>query len=204
MMRNRKAIGILLILLGLIIIGLIVFYLYNTRETRMTELPVIPGQPGEEISDEPSSNPGNVIADYRSYDLSQVSPKAVTADDLGKLAMSVTERFGSFSSQSNYSNLTDLKIIMTESLGTWVDTYVGSLRKEHGSESYYGIVTKAINYQVLEFDAQAGRAEIVVSTQRQESTGEMFGGDPYSQDLRLVFLEVNGDWLFDAAYWSKD
>jgi len=205
MADDRKKIGLFIIILGVVIIALIV-YLFFIKGDK-------PSDPftGEEESVfidetfEPASNPRSAPIDYSIYDLSKEEPRETTADDLGKLSMSVAERFGSFSSQSNYGNFTDLKILMTNDMRTWVDSYIIELRSKSdtGSATYYGITTKAINYQVRSFDDKAGQAEIIVNTQRRESRVSINDGEPYSQDLRLALKKVNGEWLFDAAYWSK-
>lgn len=207
MMGDRKKIGLFIIILGLVIIGLIVYFLIIKQD-------YIPNEPQDGVSetttvdpveDFPATNPSNVPINYQTYDVNENGPLETTADDLGKLSMSVAERFGSFSTQSNYGNFTDLKIMMTNDMRTWVDSYVEELRNNSEEDnSYYGITTKAINYQIVSFDADSGQAEIIVNTQRRESTENINGGEPYNQDLRLELVKVNGEWLFDAAYWSKN
>lgn len=204
---DRKKIGLFIIILGVVIIGLIVYFLI-IKQNYLSKEPV-EGEPGStEVipADEfPTTNPSNVPVNYQTYDVEQDGPRETTADDLGKLAMSVAERFGSFSSQSNYGNFIDLKIMMTSDMRDWIDSYIEELRsRPEGSDgTYYGITTKAINYEVKSFDDEAGKAEIVVNTQRRESTENINGGEPYNQALRLELVKVNGEWLFDAAYWSK-
>lgn len=204
---DRKKIGLFIIILGVVIIGLIVYFLI-IKQNYLSKEPV-EGEPGStEVvpADEfPKTNPSNVPVNYQTYDVEQDGPRETTADDLGKLAMSVAERFGSFSSQSNYGNFTDLKIMMTSDMKDWIDSYIEELRNrpDGDSNSYYGITTKAINYEVKSFDDEAGKAEIIVNTQRRESTENINGGEPYNQTLRLELVKVNGEWLFDAAYWSK-
>ncbi len=204
---DRKKIGLLVIILGVVIIGLIVYFLI-IKQGHFPEGPLENESGSEEVipADEfPTTNPSNVPVNYQVYDLEQAGPRETTADDLGKLAMSVAERFGSFSSQSNYGNFTDLKIMMTSDMRNWIDSYIQELRNrpEGNSSDYYGITTKAINYEIKSFDNNAGQAEIIVNTQRRESRENINDGEPYSQDLRLVLKKVNDEWLFDAAYWSK-
>jgi hypothetical protein len=210
MQGNRKKIGLFLIILGLIIIVLIVYFFFINSVFKVPEVKQETEQTNginesaENVA--PETNPGNAPVNYQLYDAEQEEEWVINGDDLGKLAMSITERFGSFSNQSNYGNFTDLKILMTDDMENWTNSYIETLRGqlEKQDNSYYGITTKAINYEIMNFDDQAGEAEIVVSTQRRESTDVINGGEAFNQDLRLVFLKVNGNWLFDAAYWSKD
>lgn len=205
MIDDRKKIGLFIIILGALIIGLIVYFLIIKVDKTSEPLEFLDESDFSLDTEPPYTNPGNVPIDYNRYDISSEPVREINADDLGKLSMSVAERFGSFSSQSNYGNFTDLKILMTTDMKVWVDSYVAELRRgvDTGSESYYGITTKAISYQVKSFDDKAGRAEIIVQTQRRESNANINDGEPYNQDLRLVLRKLNGEWLFDAAYWVK-
>jgi hypothetical protein len=85
----------------------------------------------------------------------------------------------------------------------WVDKNVSDLKSKAQGSSYYGIVTDAITFEVKSFDDNAGRAEILVATQRRESTEKINGGTPYSQNLSLSLVKANGEWLFDKAYWES-
>jgi hypothetical protein len=143
----------------------------------------------------PSDQPQN----HRTYDLSKEPVHQTNADDLGQMAMAFAERFGSFSNQSGYSNITDLQISMTDSMRAWSATYITQLTSQYKNNSvFYGITTHKLLYQVNSFDDKAGKASIVVTTQRTIS-----GQQPYNQKLDLNFLKVNGDWLVDNAKWEK-
>ncbi len=207
MQMDRKKIGIFIIVAGLIIIGLIIYFGFikktGTQTSTDTTAPNVTGQlpAGSEVgTTTPSDQPRN----YQRYNVAAEKPHKVNADDLGKISMSFAARFGSFSNQSNYGNFTDLKILMTDSMKAWADTYVDSLKKQsQNSTAYYGITTQALTYEVKKFEDTAGQAEIVVGTQRRESTDKINGGTPYLQTLTLVLAKVNGEWLFDKAYWEK-
>ena len=94
---------------------------------------------------------------------------------------------------------------MTDSMKSWADTYVASLKSASpNSYSYYGIITKGLTYEVKKFDDASGQAEIIVGTQRRESAESINGGAPYLQNLDLSLVKVNGEWLFDKAYWEKN
>jgi len=204
---DRKKIGIFIIIAVLIIIGLIIYFGFMRKGT--TEIPgdfvlpdvvgQLPGSP-EVGTTTPSDKPRN----YQQYNISTEEPHKLNGDDLGKISMSFAARFGSFSNQSNYGNFTDLKILMTDNMKTWADSYVDSLKKQpQNNNAYYGITTQALTYEVKKFDVAAGQAEIIVGTQRRESTEKINGGEPYLQTLTLSLAKVNGDWLFDKAYWEK-
>lgn len=206
MQTNRKQIGILIIALGLVIILLIIYFVFSNKKTSVTEGPQS-GDVNTEISLEPrvgTTTPGDAPRNYQKYNVDNEPAHVTTADDLGKIAMSLAERFGSYSNQSNYGNFTDLKILMTDEMKSWSDAYVEKLKKQpQNSNVYYGITTKALTYEVKIFNDKTGQAEIVVSTQRRESTEKINGGEAYNQDLTIGLLKVDGEWLFDKATWSK-
>jgi len=208
MQGDRKKIGLLIIILGALIIALIVYFLIIKKSSRFIETPLVEEIGSGEVvgTEPPATNPSNVPINSQNYDLGiQEAPRAINGDDLGKLSMSLAERFGSFSNQSNYGNFTDLKIMMTSDMKTWVDSYIEDLKAQpkNNDNIYYGVTTKAINYQVKNFNDATGNAEVIVNTQRRESTDTINGGEAYSQDLRLILVKVDGNWLLDAAYWSK-
>lgn len=205
MQTNRKALGILLILLGLIIIAVIVYFLFIKKNA--TEQPLAPGTSvtgqlpaGEEKG---TTTPSNQPRNYTKYDITKETAHQINATDLEQRAAAYAERLGSYSTQSDYGNFTDLKIYMTASLQDWADKYVATQKAAAKSGSYYGITAKTLTTEVKSFDDKAGTAEIIVTTERRESTEAIGGGEPFRQNLDLKFLKVNGEWLMDSAYWVK-
>lgn len=211
MQGDRKKIGIFIIVLGLLIILAIVYFIIlKNKPVTKEEVPVSDGNyppisvesTGEPVTS--TSTPSDAPVGSRKYDINNIPKLKTTGDDLGKVAMSLAERFGSFSNQSNYGNFTDLKILMTDDMREWVDKYVEELRaKPQDDSAYYGITTQALTYKVIKFDDNGGEAEIMVSTRRSESSEAINGGAPYNQDLKISLLKVEGEWLFNKAYWVK-
>ncbi|MFA5154899.1 MAG: hypothetical protein WC453_00530 [Patescibacteria group bacterium] len=207
MQNNRRNLGILIIVIGLIILALVIYFGFlrpgATPETAPTtstpaaisSLPTSPAAGTTTPSDKPTN--------HQLYDISKEAPHQFNLNDLAKLAEFFAARFGSYSSQSDYSNFTDLRLFMTQSLQDWVDGYVQKLRQSKPGTSYYGITTRALLTKTKSFDDRAGTADIVVTTERSESTEQIGGGTPYQQDLELKFKKVGGDWLVDEVYWQK-
>lgn len=205
MQTDRKKLGIFIIVISLIIIILIIYFVFlrKSMPTPIVENPVNTGTIGQLATSStvgtttPSDTPRTGI-----YNVAAEETHTTNANDLGKISMAFAERFGSFSNQSNYSNFNDLKIMMTDSMKTWADRYVADLKTQPQSKNvYYGITTTAIIFEVKKFDDAAGQAEILVTTQRRESTESINGGTPFMQKLDLKLDKVNGDWLFNSASW---
>lgn len=205
MQADRKKMGIFIIIIALILIILIIYFIFLKKApVPVDTVPVESGATGQlPASEQVGATTVSDAPKAASYNVAAAAPHKVNADDLGKQSMSFAERFGSFSSQSNYGNFTDLKMFMTSNMQTWVDEYIVELKSQKSASSYYGLTTKALTYEVKKFDDKAGQAEITIGTQRRESTEEINGGQSYIQNLDLSLVKVNGDWLFDRAYWQK-
>lgn len=201
---NKKLIGILIILSGLIIIISIIYVLFfdgifKNKETQDDKSLV-------NDNSEPIINNLKTTVSEKDEIKKEIMPpvkKKITGEDLGRTAMSFVERFGSYSNHSNYSNILDLKIFMSKNMQKWADEYVLSIRsKSEFNNIYYGITTKAILKEIRQFDEDANRAEILVKTQRRESNGTMSNSSTFYQDILVVFIIENGAWKIDSAYWQ--
>jgi hypothetical protein len=207
MQADRKKIGIFIIILGLVVIFLIIYFVF--LKNKPTTAPLTNGPTASTTTQLPqetkvgTTTPGDAPRNYQKYDISKEPVHKTTGDDLGKISMSFASFLGTYSNQANYGNFTDVNILMTDNMKTWSDSYVASLKKQIQNQTYYGIVTSALIYKVEKFDDASGQAEILVTTQRKESTDKINGGTPYIQTLDLTLVKVNNEWLFDKAYWGK-
>ncbi len=196
-MNNRKWIPILLIIFGLLLIILIIWFLFfrNIEETPQTTLPpaeVAINQPIEKVEVVKNNSETNVVIPEN---------RELTANDLSKMASSFAERFGSYSNHSNFSNILDLQIFMTEKMKNWAEKQIKEAEEGY-KDIYYGITTKAISTEVQEFDENNGKATILVTTQRKESTGNMSNSSVYYQDILITYIKEKGVWKVDSAYWQ--
>ena len=114
------------------------------------------------------------------------------------IAVTFAERYGSFSNQSNYANLDSLKDIASRKM----INYLESVKVLPEDNEYLGITTQALITQVLVFNDSTGRAEVKVTTKRQESSGSTINPQEYYQDLNLKLVKEDGFWKIDQADWS--
>jgi len=126
-----------------------------------------------------------------------------TKDDLSRMAASFAERFGSYSNQSNFNNIVDLKLFMSEEMKEWADSYVSGQRgKPIASDIYYGITTKAVAREIREYDDDAGKASVFVQTRRREATSSTNNTSKvFGQDIIIRFIKEKGAWKVDGANW---
>lgn len=199
-MDNKKYIGISIIFFGLIALAVIIYFLffYKVKDIK----PVVPEQTLETpkmipktISEEKKEEKKAVITIMPKREFGEINLKI--------LAASFAERFGSFSNQSDFGNIRDLKILMSQRMADWADDFIqGEISKKTSSSIYYGVTTKAVFENVKEFDTTKGTASVLVSTQRKESTGTTNNSTKFAQDILLNFVRKNGAWKVDSAYWQ--
>ena len=197
---NKRIWGIIIIIVGLLLMVAIIYFMFFYKSAAPE--PVIE-QPVTSVSQttvtpEPTSQPVTV------QPVSPLKKAEVQADDLLRLAAAFAERFGSFSNQSDYGNLRDLRIFMTDNLKTWAENYINNARLKKGDASiYYGIVTKAVLSEVKQFDSDLGQAEILVKTQRRESAGVTGNSTTFYQDIIIKYRLEGSVWRVDGAYWQN-
>lgn len=119
-----------------------------------------------------------------------------------QLARSFAERYGSFSNQGNFENLTDLRVLMSAAMGARTDEYVAAESAKPPAQTYFGITTRAINVQMDAFDGDAGTATATVQTQRQEFRTATGKPDVYYQDAAIGLVRENGVWKVDSVTWQ--
>lgn len=185
---------IALIVSGLLVIALIIYFIFiydfNKSDT--------PGDDNQVNQEAPA-----VIKDTTPL---VVPPRDATIqlkDQATKLAISFTERYGSSSSQSDFSNLSDLELFMTPELQAATEQFVISEQaKPVTTLDYSGVTTKAIVPTFTSYDAEAGTAAITVSTKRQEenASGEV---KTYNQNLLLTMKKLDNEWKVDTVAWEK-
>lgn len=200
---NKKLIGILIIIVGLIaLVGVIYFmFFYNSSATEIKEeVKVETEEVQKQVQIEPTETlPKTAVINIEE----QPRLDKVSEEDLKRIAASFAERLGSYSNQSNYGNIRDLKIFMSAKMKRWADNYIKEeISKNTDSSIYFGMSTKAVSEKVNNFDDRIGKAEIVVSAQRRMSTGTMINAVSLQQDIIIYFIKEGGSWKVDEAEWQ--
>ncbi|MBU0721917.1 hypothetical protein KKA93_00455 [Patescibacteria group bacterium] len=201
---NKKIWGIIIIVMALIIIACIVyvifFYQFSSAPEQVVEQPaaVVPVATFPPAVESPVKTITTVqpIATFKKTEM--------RSDDLARMASAFAERFSSFSNQSDYGNVRDLQIFMTDAMKIWAENYITDARaKKTQTTIYYGIVTKVISNEVKQFDSDAGIAEILVKTQRRESAGIAGNSEIFYQDIIIKYVREQGIWRVDGIYWPN-
>jgi hypothetical protein len=206
MMENRKKIGLLIIAVAVLILIIIIVMLMKKTSSEVNG-PAITNTTGKIISNldgsviTPTSTPGDKARNYQTYDASKEATHEVNSNDAAKISSLFATRLGSFSNQSDYGNVTDLKIFMTASMRDWADKYVTDLKAQKYTGEYYGITTNTLTTKVLSYDEKAGKAKVEVTTERREDRGTKLG-TTYQQKMTVDLVKDNNSWLVDNAVWG--
>lgn len=132
----------------------------------------------------------------------QVKQEDQTKSELSRIATSFAERYGSYSNQSNFENITSLQVYMTDSMKNWSSQFIKSNKQNAlASAIYYGITTKAISTKLDNFTDK--EADFTITTQRKEATGTTDNAKIYYQDISIKFAKEQGVWKVEEAEWQE-
>ena len=207
---GRRILSIFIIIIGLILLAGIIYviFFYDFTRKQIEEKQTISKQEVQESGEDQIEVPDDTVINKRGNNI-EIKKSEIDVENLKRMAASFTERFGSYSNHSDYSNILDLKIFMTKRMQAWADNFVNEIRIKDksqvlGTDIYYGITTKSITEEIKEFDDNIGRAEILVKTQRRESTGTMSNASTIYQDILIIFVKEKGAWKVDKATWQEE
>lgn len=120
---------------------------------------------------------------------------------LESLAQTFTERYGSYSGESDFGNVKDVLPLMSAAFAARSEAMIASGSSSSGG--YYGMTTNVLNVTVDAMDETAGVAVVSVNTQRVEATGSAQNTEVSYQTLVLDFVREDDAWKVDAANWGE-
>jgi len=216
-MDKRKIIGISIMAIGILTIISIIYMLFFNKPVTESEQGNATTPSSDKINtsnlnidnDSPVRRiEANIVEnqDNNNDDIPEArSEEEVSKDDLKRIAGSFVERFGSYSNQSNYGNIKDLRMFMSDKMRDWADAYVADqLKKTNANDIYYGIITKTISEEILKYDDKEGEVSVLVQSRRREAVGASANfSDVYSQDITVNFVKNRGAWKVDSANWDE-
>ena len=207
--RTRNIIIVVVILL--LLIAAVLAYLW-WRSQGQAPAPVAPADVVVDVNKQLGGSSDKTVAANvnsavpakpKKEPVTPVAPaKPDTGASLKRLASAFAERFGSFSNQSSYENILDLKSFMSPAMAKWADNYVAeAAAKGQPNPEYFGMVTRAVAAEVIKLDENAGIAKIAVTTQRQEIASN---GDEklFYQVISIDLIKTGDTWQVDTAKWG--
>jgi formate dehydrogenase maturation protein FdhE len=117
---------------------------------------------------------------------------------LEKQVVAFTERYGSYSNQSDYENLEDLMKLMSRELKKWAENFISSKRSQNEDTSvYFGLTTKVLSTEIIDFDNDLGRARFEIEVQRREVVGSNVNARVYYKTANVGVIKESGVWKID-------
>ncbi len=114
-------------------------------------------------------------------------------------ARSFVERFGSFSTESDYANVEDVMVLATADLRDRLQVMAEDARREAGG-AFYGVSTRVITMNVL--DENETSASLAITTQREETFETPANTTVKYQDIQLEMVRVGDEWLISSFLWK--
>ena len=114
--------------------------------------------------------------------------------------MIFVERFNSYSSESDFANVTDVLPLVTTSLAAKIQG-IAQDQRTTDTTAYYGISTKVISQKIQEQTDTT--ATILVSTQRQESIGSPGNTTVRYQDITVKLVKEGDTWKVNDFSWAN-
>lgn len=207
MIVSRKI--LILVVIILVLFGIILFYVLfpdffqgdktaskPTEEAISKEVPSNAQKEPRTVTFQPIDTTEQIKAEVK-------KAKEFSKDDLLRLASSFAERYGSYSNQSNFANISDLKLFMTKRMQVWANDYVaGQQALDSDTSIYYGITTKSVAEEIRDYDDDEGAASILVKTRRREASGTTSNtSQVFDQNILINFVKEQGSWKVDSANW---
>ncbi len=126
------------------------------------------------------------------------APGVVSA---GTVARIFVERFGSYSSETDFANVDDVMILATPAYQAELAALVASYRRQFDADDgYTGISTSVITLKNLTESETA--ANFLVTTQREEAVGNPGNATLRYQDAEVSLVKVGDDWLINDLTWK--
>jgi hypothetical protein len=135
------------------------------------------------------------------------TPVDVTIDEqntVKSIAKNFAGIYGSYSTQNNYKNITDLYFFMAPALRTQQEQYVADQRsKAIDTSLYHGMSSEARVVHMDAFDSKAGTAAVTITLYRTEYTGTTSNATSFIQPLTLTFEKADGSWKIAKLAWGQ-
>lgn len=121
--------------------------------------------------------------------------------EIEQRAINFAERFGSYSSQSNYAHAYAVMPLASVRMQKWLTEMISQNAVDDISGvAFKGVMTRALGSR-LSRGSEAGKASVEVDTQRIE-TSDTEGQKIVMQPIRIELVKEGERWVVDGAFWG--
>jgi hypothetical protein len=195
MTPRRRA--ILIVVLALLLLGLIIFAILWFWPKPGTQAPDIQEPTLPTTTTTPATAP--VALNPLNPPVVKAAPGSTAAVQIAEL---FAERYGSYSNQGDFQNLTDLLPVMTAKYRAETEAYLATAATSDTS-NYQGVTSVKISSEVRAYSQAAGTATVAVLLQQQKTAGTSPTPAISYRSLRMELKLVGTDWKVDSATWEN-
>jgi ABC-type glycerol-3-phosphate transport system substrate-binding protein len=125
-----------------------------------------------------------------------VPPDDETA--LRRVVNNFTERFGSYSTDTNYENITLARSLMTATMSKTADTIIANNAQQ--SDTFYSVESRVMTTTLTDYAADATGATAEVDVRQTIVSGQT--NPTYrNQSARLTLVKAGDTWKVDSFKW---
>lgn len=192
MTRRSKLISILVLLLLFIIIVIILVILALRGDKKEQPLPQPVPVPVEqrETTNTQTPTPTQQIE----------QENRVRTSSVQTIASLFAERYGSFSTESNFQNLRDVMPLMTANFAAETERQIATTTL---GDDFYGVTTRVQSFVNVQQNEELGTAVVTMETQREEAKGSTQNISVRYQEITVSFVQDDsGAWKVSGAEWK--
>lgn len=189
MTRTKRNILILAIGILAIIAMIILLFLPLIRKPAV---PAVSGNKPEAVLPSAPTVPKDGLSPEEQK---QVIAKASLELEARRLSQLFSERYGSFTNQGGFENVSDLYPLMTVNMRRVSQAYVDAQKSAHPQSEYYGVTTKALSSSIS--SQSENKAVLSVKLQRQEYVGDVRDPKLSYPSATVALLRVGDAWKVD-------
>lgn len=189
--KTRRNILVVLMVVFVLMVAILFWYLFRPKPApRAVVVPVVAEEPLPSAQTKPTATQIKTAKEQE---------ERIASASLQSASKTFAERYGSYSTEANFANLTDVLPLMTKEYAAKTEAYVASAT---APTDYYGVTTRVITVTVDAEDETAGTARVTLTTQREETSGNVQNVRVKYQDLVLNFAKESGEWKVSLATWE--
>lgn len=205
--RNK----ILIVLGGLVV--LLIFFLFVIFPIIRSPEPVqevVQEQPQiiqpSELDPLPPDPPTNAQSDTSNTVIEPITNEQMSMDEASqrgeveRLSRLFVERFGSYSSFSNFSNIRGMEQFMTNSMRAYADSIIEDA-EANPTSGYLGITTRILSLQIRSFTSEQ-RATVGITVQEERQQGLDADIERSFKDGTVELVYQDGRWLVDGVFYN--
>lgn len=203
-MNKKLLIGLVIAAGALLVLSAIIALVVTLRYKPATpDADIVTDQTTDTTTNQNSSNGTTTTTTTTTQPNSDNSTTATTSTTdetrIVSLANSFTERYGSYSSDTDFENVEALRSFMTDTMSQSADVFIKQPYPTAEGE-FYGITTQTANVKITDYTEGASGATVEVDTRRTETKG-INEAIIFSEKARLQFKKVSDSWKVDRFQW---